>query len=106
MDIKLTSDNNEPAKQIGWELKCHIIVVSAFSFITGALGLASWLKLLIQKPFFLEDGAPLNPAIIKDMQQIIKHACFHVIPAMSFLLLLSSLLMWISLKKLGSNKNK
>jgi hypothetical protein len=54
----------------------------------------------------LEDGAPLNPAIIKDMQQIIKHACFHVIPAMSFLLLLSSLLMWISLKKLGSNKNK
>jgi hypothetical protein len=57
---------------------------------------------------FLRNGDVINPnpKAIEGMIKMIRAGCFGIIPAMSALLFINSLLLWISFKKIDPDVNK
>ena len=79
--------------------------VAVMCVLIGALCLALCIKTYI-KGSFLDAGAPIdpNPKVIGGMKEMIRSGFFGIIPGMSVLLFISSLLLWVASKKFDSNK--
>jgi hypothetical protein len=55
---------------------------------------------------YLEPNAQMNAAVIDAMKGMIRSGCFRIIPLLSFLLCVNSLLVWFSERGRGKQENK
>jgi len=75
--------------------------IAVLSFVAAILGIMIFLKSYIGAPF-LEDKVRIdpNPQMIADMKGMIRHLCFGFIPALSGLLSINAILLWLSSNKI------
>jgi hypothetical protein len=71
--------------------------IAILSFLAAILGVMIFLESYIGGSF-LEDGVNIdpNPRVIAIMKGMIRHLCFGFIPALSGLLLINAILLWLS----------
>jgi len=83
---------------IRWYLKFAAVTC----FIIGVIGLTLCAKVYI-KNIFVYTGGTINPIVFDGMIEMNKFGYFGIIPSMSGLLLISSLLMWICSRKFNND---